>query len=79
MSGLTYISKDFLADDVPFVPSVDDHKIHDLTEVVLQQLKWNGSGPRASEEPDDWIFDYSDIIGIETTDTSANESTEKSS
>lgn len=74
-----FYSENFLADDAPFSPGVDDSEIRDVTRVLLPQLKWNTKWPGYPDDHSDWIFDYSSKNNVETTETNAEESTEESS
>ena len=58
--------------DEDFVRGYDDRDsdIEFLLQCLMPSLKWNSLGLSLQEDPDDWIFDYSDIIDIESSEES---------
>ena len=74
-----FYNENLRSDDEPLSPGDDDDEIRDITQALLPQLKWNTKSPYNSNDPYDWIFDYSSKNNVETTETNAEESTEESS
>lgn len=74
-----YYTNHFRGEAFPYVRGEDDHKITAVLELLLK-IKWNspnyhyieGEGLNEIESPEDWIFDYSDIIDIETSNETAS-------
>ena len=80
-----YYTEDFRGIHEQFVRGKDDTQT-DIDKVLryLVKLKWNspnyhyieGEGLNEIESPEDWIFDYSDIIDTEASDETSSRASE---
>ena len=70
-----YYQEDFTYNSEPFLPGEDDWKIDDMVSLLLM-LKWNNADSYGNDRVEDWVFDYSDIIDIDTSEESSTVITE---